>query len=334
MKPVYIIAEAGVNHNGNLDLAMSLIDAAKDAGVDAVKFQTFRSESLVSKGAKKAKYQEQNTGFAESQLEMLRKLELSQRDHFALMERCKDKKIEFLSTAFDFDSIDFLRSLNLRVWKIPSGEITNLLYLRKIGSFGERVIISTGMATMGEVEAAISALEYSGTPRDRISVLHCTTEYPAPLEEVNLRSMVTLGNAFGVEFGYSDHTQGITVPIAAVALGASIIEKHFTLDKRMDGPDHKASLEPGELRSMVEAIRSVEIAMGDGIKRPFASELANRTVARKSIVAARSIEKGEPFSTENLTVKRPGTGISPMEWDRVMGRIADRSYSEDEAIVW
>ena len=333
MSNVFIIAEAGVNHNGSLELAMKLVDAAVAAGVDAVKFQTFKAEKLVGAGAQKAEYQKRSTGTTESQLEMLKKLELDEDAHHTLMRHCQDKGIEFLSTAFDPDSIEFLQSLGMRKWKIPSGEITNLPYLRKIGSFGRPVILSTGMATLGEAEAALDALIAAGTKRDAITILHCTTEYPAPLDEVNLRAMVTMGQAFGLHYGYSDHTQGIVVPIAASALGASIIEKHFTMDKTMKGPDHKASLEPDELAAMVSGIRAVEMALGDGIKRITVSEALNRPVARKSIVAAARIEKGELFSDENLTTKRPGTGISPMDWDEIIGVQADRSYDPDEAIL-
>lgn len=334
MSRTFIIAEAGVNHNGSLDVAKRLVDAAKLAGADAIKFQTFKAEKLVSHKAEKASYQKATTDEDETQFEMIKRLELSRDDHFQLVQHCQKVGIEFLSTAFDSESVNLLREIGMRVWKIPSGEITNLPYLRSLGAFGKPLLLSTGMATLGEVEAAINALEIAGCLHSNITVLHCTTEYPAPLEEVNLKAMISMGQAFGVAYGYSDHTQGVIVPIAAAALGATVIEKHFTLDRRMDGPDHKASLEPAELATMIIGIRSVEAALGDGIKRPTISELSNRQVARKSIVAARRIMKGEVFNGENLTVKRPGTGISPMEWDRVVGRIAHKDYEIEEAIVW
>jgi N,N'-diacetyllegionaminate synthase len=327
-----IIAEAGVNHNGELSIAKRLIDVAADAGADLIKFQTFCAERLVTRTARKAEYQLQATDSAESQFEMLRRLELSDDDHRQLIDHCRQKNIGFFSTGFDVQSIDQLIRLGVRQFKIPSGEITNLPYLRHVGQYGSTVILSTGMSTMGEIEAAIDALEVAGTPRSDIKVLHCTTEYPTPMSEVNLRAMQSISAAFGVNVGYSDHTQGIEVAIAAVALGASVIEKHFTLDRNLPGPDHKASLEPAELQAMVASIRNIEMALGDGIKRITPSERQNRPVARKSLVASAAIRAGEPFSAQNLTCKRPGTGISPMEWDRVIGREAPRDFSVDETI--
>ncbi len=333
-----IIAEAGVNHNGSYDMALHLIDAAAKAGADIVKFQTFTASSLVNKHAQQASYQQQNTGVSETQLEMLKKLELPQKWHAGLMEHCKQQNITFLSTPFDFLSIDFLASLAMRTWKIPSGEITNLPYLRKIGAMGARgddIILSTGMCTLEEVHDAVRVLEQSGSPLKNISILHCTTEYPAPYGEINLRAMQTLKEAFphckGV--GYSDHSQGIEIPLAAVAMGATIIEKHFTLDRNLEGPDHKASLEPHELAAMVQGIRHIEHALGDGVKMPTASEKPNKIVARKSIVAAKPIKAGEVFTEDNLTVKRPGDGISPMLWDEVVGAYAEKEYSIDAQIT-
>ncbi len=334
MKQTFIIAEAGVNHNGDIDLARRLVDAAKKAGADAVKFQTFVAERLVRTSAQKAEYQKKTTGSEETQFEMIKKLELSRNAHIQLQKHCADQGIEFLSTAFDLESLHFLRELGISRWKIPSGEITNLPFLKQIGSFGEQVLLSTGMATLGEVEDALSVLESAGTPRSRITILHCTTEYPAPLEEVNLRAMVTMGNAFGMAYGYSDHTQGISVPIAATALGATIIEKHFTLDRGMQGPDHRASLDPRELEAMVRGIRDVELSLGDGVKRISTSEARNRAIARKSIVAAVFIRQGQVFHEQDLTTKRPGTGISPMEWDRLVGRTASSDFAVDEEITW
>ena len=334
MSKVFIIAEAGVNHNGNLDLALRLVDAAKVAGADAVKFQTFKAERLVNKNAEKADYQKKTTNTVESQFEMIKKLELSEADHIEIVEHCRTIGIEFLSTAFDFDSIELLKSLGIRKWKIPSGEITNLPYLRAIAALRTPIFMSTGMSTLGEIEEAISALESNGAVRNNIILLHCTTEYPAPVAEVNLMAMVNMGKAFGVAIGYSDHTDGIAVPIAAVALGATVIEKHFTLDKTMVGPDHKASLEPDELAAMIKGIRTVETALGDGVKRITPSEARNRSVARKSIVAALPIHKGQILKDVDMTAKRPGTGISPMEWDRIVGRVAAMDYAVDEEIQW
>ena len=334
MKHVFIIAEAGVNHNGNEAIAHKLVDAAAEAGADAVKFQTFRASELVSASAPKALYQQRTTDVAESQLSMIRRLELNETAHRSLMEHCSQRGIRFLSSPFDLHSIDFLHSLGLETFKIPSGEITNIPYLRRIGNCGVPVILSTGMSVLGEIEKALEVLEHVGTPRERITLLHCTTEYPAPVGEINLRAMETLLRAFpGIAgVGYSDHTQGIHIPVAAAAMGACVIDKHFSLDRNMEGPDHKASLEPDELASMVRAIRDVERARGDGIKRPTDSELSNIRVARKSLVAARPIQKGEVFSEENLTVKRPGTGVSPLLWDDYIGRTALRDYQTDELI--
>jgi len=327
-----VIAEAGVNHNGSLDIAKEMIRAASDSGADYIKFQTFLTQNLVSKDAKQADYQTKNLGYESSQFEMLKKLELNLNDHKELYEYCKKCNIGFFSTAFDLDSITLLESFNLPMWKVPSGEITNFPYLKKIGSLLKPVILSTGMATLGEIEAAIEVLETSGTDRNLISILHCTTEYPAPVDEVNLNAMITIGQAFKVKFGYSDHTEGIEIPLAAVAMGASIIEKHFTLDKKMDGPDHKASLEPTELKQMIIGIRKIEKALGNGIKTPSPGERANIIPARKSLVALKFIKKGEVFSDLNITVKRPGDGLSAMLWDKVIGRYAARDYNKDEQI--
>lgn len=327
-----IIAEAGVNHNGDIELAKRLVATAAAAGADLVKFQTFVTGKSISRDAPKAEYQKGTTDAGESQYEMVRKLELSRADHEVLIEECRHHGIGFFSTAFDPDSFDMLVELGLEQVKIPSGELTNLPLLRYMTRLGKPVLLSTGMAGLGDIEAAIEAIEAAGTPRDLITVLHCTTEYPTPMEDVNLRAMLSMKATFGVEVGYSDHTPGIEVPIAAVALGASVIEKHFTLDRNLPGPDHKASLEPQELKAMVNAIRHIECALGDGIKRPSASELKNKPIARKSLVAKRAIRTGEPFSVENLGTKRPGTGISPMRWDEVVGRLAPRDFATDELI--
>ena len=321
-----------MNHNGDLNLALRLVEAAANAGADVVKFQTFVSEEIATDQAEKAKYQKQTTESAESQLEMLQKLELTTEQHIQLQDHCKKCAIEFLSTAFDLESIDMLKSLNIKRWKIPSGEITNLAYLRRVGFQKQPVILSTGMANLGEIEAAIDVLEQAGTRRDQITVLHCTTEYPAPFDEVNLRAMQVIGQAFGVAVGYSDHTDGISVPIAAVAMGANVIEKHFTLDRKMLGPDHKSSLEQDQFSLMVKSIREVEQALGNGIKRPTASELSNMSVARKSLVASKPIKKGDMFCSANITSKRPGTGISPMLIDEIIGRHADRDFKVNEQI--
>ena len=329
---VLIIAEAGVNHNGDLGLAKQLIVAAAAAGADLVKFQTFDAAKLVSASAPKAEYQQSATGNDESQYEMVRKLELSLADHHALIAECVAQGIGFFSTGFDAGSIDMLIELGIDRLKVPSGEITNLPYLRHVAGLGKPVILSTGMATLGDIEAAIDVLEAGGIARHDIVVLHCNTEYPTPMVDVNLRAMANIGAAFGTPMGYSDHTNGIEVAIAAVALGATVIEKHFTLDRNLPGPDHQASLEPHELTAMVAAIRNIEQALGDGIKRPTASEAKNRPVARKSIVAAMPIRAGDPFTEGNLTAKRPGTGISPMRWDEFIGRLAARDYAVDEPI--
>ena len=327
-----IIAEAGVNHNGDLALAKQLIDVAAEAGADVVKFQTFSADRLVTRNAAKADYQTRATDSKESQYEMLRRLELTTEMHKELVAHCTVRSIGFFSTGFDIESVDLLVKLGQDRFKIPSGEITNLPYLRHIGRMAKPVILSTGMAEMDEIQAAIDALEEAGTPRANITVLHCTTEYPTPMREVNLHAMLSIQKAFGVEVGYSDHTRGIEVAIAAVALGASVIEKHFTLDRNLPGPDHKASLEPEEFKAMVAAIRNIEVALGDGVKRLTPSEAGNRPVARKSLVANRGIRRGEVFSVENIAAKRPGTGISPMRWDAVIGHLAPRDFSQDELI--
>lgn len=329
---VFVIAEAGVNHNGSVELAKKLIDAAVDAKADAVKFQTFKADKIVSKNAQKAQYQKETTGEGESQYEMIKKLELDESTHKTLIEYCKAKGIMFLSTPFDFDSIELLLRLGMEIFKIPSGEITNLPYLRKIGTLQKKVILSTGMSNLSEIGAALDVLTSCGTKLDNITVLHATTEYPCPMNEVNLRAMNTIKDAFGVKVGYSDHTKGIEVPIAAVAMGASVIEKHFTLDCTMEGPDHKASLEPHELKMMVSAIRNVELALGDSIKQASKSEQKNIHIARRSIVAARDIKKGDILTVENITAKRPGGGISPMRWDEVLGTVAQKDYLQDEPI--
>ena len=329
---VFVIAEAGVNHNGSVKLAKKLVDAASDAGVDAVKFQTFKAEKLVSKNAQKAQYQKETSDGDESQFAMIKKLELDLETHKELMAYCKDKEIMFLSTPFDLESIAMLDDLGLKIFKIPSGEITNLPYLRAIGALKKQIILSTGMATMAEIGAALNILTQAGTPKQNITVLHANTMYPTPMEDVNLRAMPNIGKTFEVEYGYSDHTLGIEVDIAAVAMGASVIEKHFTLDKTMQGPDHKASLEPDELKAMVQGIRNIELALGSEIKQPSPSEIPNMQVARKSIVAAKEIKKGEILTVENLTVKRPGNGMNPMQWDEILGTPAQRDYEVDDLI--
>lgn len=330
-----IIAEAGVNHNGSIDIAKQLVDKAADAGADIIKFQTFKSEKLVSKSAHQADYQKKNIGKLsdDSQLNMLKKLELSEQDHIELMNYCQKKGIKFFSTAFDMDSIDFLHSLNLGLWKIPSGEITNYPYLKKIAQYHEPVILSTGMCEIEDINAAMDVLLKYGVKREQITILHCNTEYPTPFEDVNIRAMQEMRDKFHVSIGYSDHTKGIEVPIAAVALGASVIEKHFTINRNMEGPDHKASLEPDELKAMVSAIRHIELAMGNGHKKVSESERKNISIARKSIVAACCIKKGEILTEDNLTVKRPGSGISPMRWEEVIGTKAVKDYKEEEQIL-
>ena len=327
-----IIAEAGVNHNGDMSLAKKLVDTAAESGADLVKFQTFSADRLATHFAHKAEYQKSETGETESQHAMLRKLELTEEMHVQLIAHCKSRTIGFLSTGFDIESVDLLNRLGQELFKIPSGEITNLPFLQHIGGLRKRVILSTGMSTMDEIESAISVLENSGTPRNKVTVLHCTTAYPAPMSDINLSAMQSIKSALNVEIGYSDHTLGIEIPIAAVALGATVIEKHFTLDRNMPGPDHKASLEPAELKAMINAIRNIEQALGDGVKRLMPSEVENIVIARKSIVACQSISKGEIFSSENITAKRPNNGISAMQWDEVIGKAAKRDYSTDEFI--
>jgi len=332
---VIIIAEAGVNHNGNIENAFRLVDVAAGAGVDYIKFQTFKADQLVSASAKKADYQIENTkNSAETQLQMLQKLELSREQHEQLIAYCQEKKVQFFSTAFDLDSLEYLHKIGLQMVKIPSGEITNLPYLRKAATLFRKVILSTGMATISEIKDAVSVFTNAGVHKENITILHCNTEYPTPIEDVNLKAMLHIQHEFGTKVGYSDHTLGIEVPIAAVALGATVIEKHFTLDKTMQGPDHKASLEPDELKAMVSAIRNIEKALsGSGLKEVSPSEQKNIAIARKSIVAIKKIHKGEIFSEENIGVKRPGTGISPMQWDEVIGKTAVRDFEEDELIT-
>ena len=333
MKRTLIIAEAGVNHNGDIAKAKALIDKGAEAGVDYVKFQTFKAEKLVTKQAQRASYQDKNTQNNDSQYEMLKKLELSQVLHQELMDYCNQKGVKFLSTGFDSESLVFLAQLGVTIAKIPSGEITNLPYLRQVASLFPEVILSTGMATIGEIKDAGKVLTDNGVSKDKITILHCNTEYPTPMEDVNLKAMLHIQRELGLPIGYSDHTLGIEVPIAAVALGATVIEKHFTLDKTLPGPDHKASLEPNELKAMVSAIRNIEKAIGgSGLKEVSKSEEKNKPIARKSIVASTDIKKGDTFTPENLTVKRPGTGISPMQWDEVIGKEAKRDFQEDELI--
>jgi N,N'-diacetyllegionaminate synthase len=327
-----IIAEAGVNHNGCLDMARRLIDVAADAGADVIKFQTFTADKLVTATAKKANYQKQTTTQNETQVMMLKGLELTYDMHIILKEHCKNRNITFFSTGFDIESVQFLANFGLECFKIPSGEMTNLPYLRHVGSYGKQIFLSTGMATVDEIQAAIERLEEAGTPRSKIVVLHCNTAYPTPMKDVNLRAMQRMRDMFGVDVGYSDHTLGIEVAIAAVALGASVIEKHITLDRTLPGPDHRASVEPQELKALVRGIRNIEKALGDGQKKPMQSELENIAAVRKSLVAAEPIEQGAMFTSDNLTVKRPGTGLSPMCWDDVVGTKAKRCYAQDELI--
>ena len=333
MKRTLIIAEAGVNHNGDIAKAKALIDKGAEGGVEYVKFQTFKAGNLVTKQAKRAAYQDRNTQDNDSQYEMLKKLELSQAVHQELIDYCAQKGVKFLSTGFDFESLEFLAGLGITIAKVPSGEITNLPYLRKVATLFPEVILSTGMANITEIKDAVKVLTDNGVSKDKITVLHCNTEYPTPMEDVNLKAMLHIQRELGVPVGYSDHTLGIEVPIAAVALGATVIEKHFTLDKTLPGPDHKASLEPEELKAMVSAIRNIEKAVGgSGIKEVSASEAKNKPIVRKSIVAAKKIVKGESFTVENLTVKRPGIGISPMQWDEVIGKTAKKDFEEDDLI--
>lgn len=332
MEKTIIIAEAGVNHNGDMLLAKKLIDVAIKADADFVKFQTFKTELVVSKDTKLADYQRNNLSDKQSQFEMIKKLELDKEAHIELIKYCNNHGIKFLSTPFDLESVDLLFDLGIELFKIPSGEITNYPFLKKIAGKKLPVILSTGMATLAEIEQALDVLIDNGLDRDQISVLHANTEYPTPFEDVNLKAMLTIKEAFKVKVGYSDHTLGIEIPIAAAALGASIIEKHFTLDRNMEGPDHKASLEPNEIISMTSAIRNVEKAIGSGIKKPSNSEKKNINIVRKSIIAKNSIKKGEVFTEENITVKRPGTGLSPMLWDKIIGKTASKDYSVEQLI--
>ncbi len=330
MNRVFVIAEAGVNHNGNIEIAKQLIDAASEAGADAVKFQTFQADSLVCRTAKKAEYQLETTDRTETQYDMLKKLELTPQMHRELIEHCLKKNIMFLSTPFDLESIKLLSELGMQIYKIPSGEITNLPYLREIAKQQKKIILSTGMSSMDEVKAAVNVLKNNGT--EDITLLHCNTQYPTPISDVNLLAMVKMREETGLPVGYSDHTQGIEVPIAAAALGAEVIEKHFTLDRKMEGPDHKASLEPQELMQMVVGIRKIESALGSKIKQVSESEMTNVAIVRKSIVAAANIKRGEKYTEKNITTKRPATGISPMLWDEIIGKTADRDYKVDEMI--
>ena len=330
---VFFIAEAGVNHNGSIEVAKQLIDVASQCGADAVKFQTFKAENLVSKNALKANYQIQNSSKNETQFDMIKRLELDFEAHKELMAYSYSKKIMFLSSPFDNASIELLNDLNVEIFKIPSGEITNLPYLRHIGRLNKRVILSTGMADIGEIEDALDILMNSGTEKEKITVLHANTMYPTRMEDVNLKAMITIGSTFDLAYGYSDHTLGIEVGIAAVALGACCIEKHFTLDKTMDGPDHKASIEPSELVKMIRSIRNVEIALGSSVKKPSKSEITNKPFSRKSIVAKKTIRKNEILSENNVTVKRPGNGVSPMRWDEIIESVATRDYKEDDFIL-
>jgi len=329
---VFIVAEAGVNHNGKLELAKKLIDVASEAGADAIKFQTFKAKNLVSKNTQKASYQKQTTCKKESQHDMLKKLELDVKTHKELIVYCNKKNIMFLSTPFDSQSIKLLHELNLSIFKIPSGEITNFPYLKKIAKLDKKIILSTGMSTLSEISDALNILTNNGTKKRNITILHANTMYPTPMEDVNLNAMLSIGKTFDVAYGYSDHTLGIEVDIAAVSLGASVIEKHFTLDNTMQGPDHKASLEPHELIAMVRAIRNIELALGSSIKKPTKSESPNILVVRKSIVALKKIKKGDIFSEKNLTTKRPATGISPMKWESIIGTKAQKDYVEDQLI--
>ena len=331
-KKVFIIAEAGVNHNGSIDLAKRLIDVASKSGADAVKFQTFTAENLATKKAKKANYQKNLTSKKESQFKMLKKLELTKNMHIELINYSKGKNIKFLSSPFDHESIDLLNNLGLQIFKIPSGEITNLPYLRHIGKLNKKIILSTGMSNIEEVENALNILINSGTKKNNITVMHANTEYPTSMADVNLRAMVKMGKKLGTNFGYSDHTLGIEVDVAAVAMGAKCIEKHFTLDCNLKGPDHKASLEPEKLKEMVRAIRNIELALGSEIKRPSKSELPNIQIVRKSIVAKTKIKKGDVLSETNLAVKRPNRGISPMKWYDIIGTYAKKDYKKDDFI--
>ena len=329
---VLVIAEAGVNHNGDLEIAKTLIDVAADAKADIVKFQTFNADQQVTKSASKAEYQKITTNINESQHSMLKNLELSVEMHSELINHCKKRNIEFISTAFDIQSVNLLQGLGQRLFKIPSGEITNLPYLELIGKIGKPIILSTGMSTLNEIKTALEILQKAGTSKSLITVLHCTTSYPVPISDVNLLAMKTIKDEFEVEVGYSDHTLGIEIPIAAVALGASVIEKHFTLDRNLPGPDHKASLEPNELQEMIKTIRNVEQAMGDGIKKVMPTEAGNRDIVRKSIVVIKEIKKGDIFTSDNLSTKRPGNGISPLNWNLIIGKSSKHNYEIDELI--
>jgi len=332
MNKTFIIAEAGVNHNGSVEIAKKLVDAAVTSGADAVKFQTFKAKNLVCKGMQKAEYQKKNTPDSESQYEMIKALELDKNEHLEIIEHCNKNNIMFLSTPFDHESIDLLDSLEIPIFKIPSGEITNYPYLKKIAGLKKQVILSTGMSTLKEVDSAIKILLEEGVNRENLTILHATSEYPCPIDEVNLSAMITIGKTFNIKFGYSDHTEGIMVPISAVALGASIIEKHFTLDKKMNGPDHKASLNPIEFKLMVNSIRNIEKALGGFIKRTTKSEKKNISVARKSIFALKKINKGEKFTINNICIKRPGNGLSPKKWFQILGKLSKKKYLKDELI--
>ncbi|MDB2580748.1 N-acetylneuraminate synthase [Candidatus Pelagibacter bacterium] len=329
---VFIIAEAGVNHNGSIKIAKKLIDSAAEAKADAIKFQTFKAKNLVTKNSIKANYQKKNTDPIENQFKMLKKLELSNEAHLELVKYSKKKNIHFLSSPFDHDSIELLKDLGLEIFKIPSGEITNLPYLRHLGRLNKKLILSTGMSNMNEIKSAFDVLVNSGTKKKNITVLHANTEYPTPMKDVNLRAMVTIGKELNVNFGYSDHTLGIEVDLAAVAMGASCIEKHFTLDCKMKGPDHRSSLEPNQLKEMIKGIRNIELALGSNIKKPSKSELSNIKIVRKSIVAKKKIKKNDVLNKDNLAVKRPGGGINPMKWDQIIGTKAKKDYKEDELI--
>jgi N,N'-diacetyllegionaminate synthase len=329
---VFVIAEAGVNHNGSVEMALELVDAAAAQGADAVKFQSFRAAALAAPDAPRAAYQQETTGEAGGQLAMLRALELSPDGHRRIAAHCRQRGIEFLSSPFDAESVELLATLELKRLKVPSGELLDVPYLRRVAALGLPLIVSTGMATLSEVDAALGVLEAAGCPRARITVLHCSTEYPTPPADVNLRAMITLRDSLGVAVGYSDHTEGITVAVAAAALGATVVEKHLTLDRALPGPDHRASLEPGEFGDLVRAVRLVEAALGDGVKAPTAGELENIPAARKSIVAARAIAAGATLGADDLAVKRPGTGMTPLRWDDVLGLTASRDYRADELI--
>ena len=332
MSKVLIIAEAGVNHNGDMELAKKLVDAAADAGADYVKFQTYKTDALLLETTEKAGYQKKIMGESENQYEMLKKLELCENNHVVLIEHCESRNVRFLSSPFDLDSIDLIAKLNLDFIKVPSGEITNFPYIRKVGGAGKKILLSTGMSNLGEIEAALNLMVDSGADMDQISVMHCNTEYPTPPKDANLRAISTIQNAFNVKVGYSDHTLGVEAAIAAVSMGATVIEKHITLDKNMSGPDHMASMDPEDFKQFVQCIHNVEAMLGGGLKRPSQSEKKNITIARKSIVASKAISKGEPFGEGNLTTKRPGDGVSPMRWNDVVGKVAHREYSVDEKI--